>query len=216
MSRRIGAMPQFVQAMIFFLGHIIRRLRDHRGDILGRLDCIGGDVNDAFEHILAVEQFEHAHWYARVDAFERDLTDAAARQGGKDLFVLPPFGPKRSFPFDIRGNPVAVTNNKSRSLRLKWSRLSEQIFRLDKWSPCRRYTSSYLMLRHSRPTNTLSRQDAEDQSQKNRRLEQAAVDAMREIVEVSGIVAFVLELDAVALAQRLVDLLDVAKRFGQD
>jgi hypothetical protein len=38
------------------------------------------------------------------------LVDAAARQGWEDFFVLPPLGPKRGFPFDIRGNSVAVAD----------------------------------------------------------------------------------------------------------
>ena len=46
-------------------------------------------------------------------------------------------------------------------------------------------------------------EDAEDQLHEYRRLEQAAVEAMGQVVEVADIIAFVLELDAVALAQRL-------------
>src|SRR6516164_3632902 len=57
---------------------------------------------------------------------------------------------------------------------------------------------------------------AADQLQKYRRLEQAAVDAMGEIVQVSGVVAFMLEFDAMAFAERLVDLLDIAKRIRKN
>src|SRR5437763_5796840 len=59
-------------------------------------------------------------------------------------------------------------------------------------------------------------ENAEEELQEHRRLEQAVVDAMGEIVQVSGIVAFMLELDAVALAERPVDLFDVAKRVGKN
>ena len=59
-------------------------------------------------------------------------------------------------------------------------------------------------------------EDAEDQLQEDRRLEQPAVDAMREIVEVADVVALVLELDAVALAQQLDDVLDVAEGVAED
>src|SRR5262249_55015380 len=52
-------------------------------------------------------------------------------------------------------------------------------------------------------------EDTEDELQEHRGLEQAAVDAVGEIVEVAGVIALVLELDAVAFAQRAVDLLDV-------
>src|SRR4029079_14524483 len=46
-------------------------------------------------------------------------------------------------------------------------------------------------------------EDSEDQLQEHRRLEQATVDAMREVVQVPSVVAFVLELDAVAFAKKL-------------
>ena len=59
-------------------------------------------------------------------------------------------------------------------------------------------------------------ENPEDQLHEHRRLEQAAIDQMGEIVEVAGVVAFVLEFDAVALAQRLVDFFDVAKRVGEN
>ena len=59
-------------------------------------------------------------------------------------------------------------------------------------------------------------EDAEDQLQEDRRLEPAFVDAMGEIVEVADVVAFVLELGAVALAEQLVDPLDVVERVAED
>src|SRR5204863_8698595 len=59
-------------------------------------------------------------------------------------------------------------------------------------------------------------ENAEDQLQKHRRLEQAAVDAMGEIVEVPGVVAFMLEFHAMAFAERLVDFFDVAKSVGKN
>src|SRR5262249_39739379 len=59
-------------------------------------------------------------------------------------------------------------------------------------------------------------ENAEDQLQKDRRLEQAAIDAMGEIIKVPGVVAFMLEFYAVAFAQRLVDLLDIAKSVGEN
>ena len=58
--------------------------------------------------------------------------------------------------------------------------------------------------------------NAEDELQENRRLEHAAVNQMREIVEVTGIVTLVFEFHAVADAERVVDLLDIAKRIGED
>jgi len=39
---------------------------------------------------------------------------------------------------------------------------------------------------------------------------------MRQIIEMPGVVAFVLELHAVALRERLVDLLDVEEGVGKD
>ena len=44
-------------------------------------------------------------------------------------------------------------------------------------------------------------ENAEDQLHEHRRLEQAAIDAMGEVVEVTRVVAFVLEFDAVAFAE---------------
>ena len=49
-----------------------------------------------------------------------------------------------------------------------------------------------------------------------RRLEPAAVDEMREVVEVPDIVAFVLEAGAVLLAEHFQDALDVAERVAED
>ena len=59
-------------------------------------------------------------------------------------------------------------------------------------------------------------ENAEDQLQEHRRLEQAAIDAMGEIVEVADVVALVLEFDAVALAEQLGDLLDVLEGVAED
>ena len=59
-------------------------------------------------------------------------------------------------------------------------------------------------------------QDAEDQLHEERRLDHAAIDEMREIVEVADVVAFVLEARAVLVAERLDDALDVAKRVAED
>src|SRR5215510_3825120 len=52
-------------------------------------------------------------------------------------------------------------------------------------------------------------ENAENELQEHRRLEHAAVDAMGEVVEVSSVVALVLELDPVPFTQRAIDLLDV-------
>src|ERR1700761_8761721 len=41
--------------------NIFCRFADHRGDFLGRFDAVGGDIDGADQHILAVEQFQHAH-----------------------------------------------------------------------------------------------------------------------------------------------------------
>src|SRR5258706_485684 len=57
-----------------------------------------------------------------------------------------------------------------------------------------------------------SAQDSINKLQENRRLEQPAIDAMRKIVQMAGIITFVFELYAVPLSQKLVDALDVAKR----
>ena len=110
MSRCIGAMPQLVQATIFSLATYLQRFADHGRDLGCGLDLVGGNVDDADQHVLAVKQLEHAHRYARIDAFERDLVEAAARQRRKELLILPPLGPERRFPLDIGGNAVAVAD----------------------------------------------------------------------------------------------------------
>ena len=63
---------------------------------------------------------------------------------------------------------------------------------------------------------TNAAENAEDKLHEHRRPEHAAIDAMREVVEMAGVVALVLEFDAVAFAEKLGDLLDVAKRIGED
>src|SRR5262249_28380295 len=59
-------------------------------------------------------------------------------------------------------------------------------------------------------------QNSKDELQEDRRLEQAAIDAVCEIVEVPGIVALVLEFGPVALAHELRNLLDVAEGIAED
>ena len=110
MSRRIGAMPQLVPAMIFSFGDVFHRLADHGGDLLGRLDLVGRDVDHADLHVLAVEQRQQAHRHPRVAAFDRDLIDPALRQRRKDLLVLPPFAAERRLPVDIGLDAVAVAD----------------------------------------------------------------------------------------------------------
>ena len=59
-------------------------------------------------------------------------------------------------------------------------------------------------------------EDAEDGLDEERRLDEPAVDEMREIVEMPDVVAFVLEARAVLLAEHLQDALDVAERVAED
>ena len=59
-------------------------------------------------------------------------------------------------------------------------------------------------------------EDAEDRLDEERRLDQPAVDEMREIVEMADVVAFVLEARAVLLAEHLQDALDVAECVAED
>jgi len=59
-------------------------------------------------------------------------------------------------------------------------------------------------------------QDAVDQLQEHRRLEQPAVDAMREIVEMAGIVTLVLEFHAVPFTEQFVDALDIAEGIAEN
>ena len=56
MSRRIGAMPQLVQATMRSFGTNFITSPITLRDLLGRLYRVGGDVDDADQHILAVEQ----------------------------------------------------------------------------------------------------------------------------------------------------------------
>ena len=46
----------------------------------------------------------------RVDAFERNLVDAAFGQRREEFLVLPPFAAERRLPFDVGGNAVAVAD----------------------------------------------------------------------------------------------------------
>ena len=59
-------------------------------------------------------------------------------------------------------------------------------------------------------------ENAEDRLHEKRRLDQPAIEEMREIVEVADIVALELETGAAALAQLLQDALDVLERVAED
>jgi hypothetical protein len=59
-------------------------------------------------------------------------------------------------------------------------------------------------------------EDAEDRLHEERRLDQPAVDEMRQVVEVADVVAFELEARAVALAQVAQDVLDVLEGVAED
>src|SRR5699024_513294 len=59
-------------------------------------------------------------------------------------------------------------------------------------------------------------EDAEDRLDEERRLDEAPVEKMREIVEVADIVALELEARATVLAQAFQYLLDVLKRVTED
>ena len=56
MSRRIGAMPQLVQAMIFSFGATFVTSADHLCHLLGRLDLVSCDINHADQQILTFQQ----------------------------------------------------------------------------------------------------------------------------------------------------------------
>src|SRR5205085_11344257 len=59
-------------------------------------------------------------------------------------------------------------------------------------------------------------EDAEDRLDEKRRIDQAAVEKMREIVEVADIVALELKLGATALAEILQQPLDIGERVFED
>ena len=59
-------------------------------------------------------------------------------------------------------------------------------------------------------------QDAEYRLHEEWRLNEFFVDEMSQIVEVSDIVAFVLEARTVLLAERFEDALDIAERIAED
>src|SRR5450830_322483 len=62
-------------------------LADHAGDLLGRLDRVARYIDDADQHVLAVEQRQQPQRHAGVDALDRDLADAALRQRRKNDLV---------------------------------------------------------------------------------------------------------------------------------
>ena len=64
MSRRIGAMPQLVVSTRRSFGTILHEFVDQRGDLLGRLDGVGGDVDDAGLHGLALQQRQQVERHA--------------------------------------------------------------------------------------------------------------------------------------------------------
>jgi len=59
-------------------------------------------------------------------------------------------------------------------------------------------------------------ENAEDRLHKERRLDQTAIDKMRQIVEVPDIVALMLEAGAALFAQPLYDLLDIGEGVAED
>ena len=111
MSRRIGAMPQLVQATMRSRGTNFDTSPITCCDVLGRLDLVAGDVDDADQHVLAVEQ-RRAASSARCElmAFERHLLDAALGERREDLLVLAPLAAQRRLPVDVGLDAVAVAD----------------------------------------------------------------------------------------------------------
>src|SRR6185312_3301114 len=80
--------------------HELHGAADGGRHLLGRLDAVGGDVDRPEQHVLALEQLQEPQRYARMDAFERDLVDAALGQRREDLLVLPPLAAEALLPLD--------------------------------------------------------------------------------------------------------------------
>ena len=96
MSHCIGAMPQLVQGKIRSRGTIAHRLLDRRRDLFRRLDLIARDVDDADQHVLALQKPDQLHRHARILRLDRNLLDAALGDRRKNLLVLPPLASRAS------------------------------------------------------------------------------------------------------------------------
>ncbi len=89
---------------------VLHGASDDGGHFLRRLDRVAGDVDRAQEHVLALEEAQELHRHLGVDAFERDLVDAACRERGEDLLVLAPLAAQALLPVDVRLDAVAVAD----------------------------------------------------------------------------------------------------------
>src|SRR5258708_33286247 len=83
---------------------------DHLREFLCRLDAIRRDVDDPDENVFSLQQPQQLERDLRMDAFERDLLDAAFRQRREDLLVLAPLRPERLLPVEIGLDAVAVAD----------------------------------------------------------------------------------------------------------
>ena len=92
------------------LRHELQGLADHRRDLLGRLDRVGGDVDDADQHVLAVEQRQQSSGTCELMHSSETWSIAALGERRKDLLVLPPLAAERVLPVDIGLDAVAVAD----------------------------------------------------------------------------------------------------------
>src|SRR5207247_4142599 len=68
-------------------GHVLQGLFYNVRDLFSRFNAIGRYVDDADQHVLALQQLQQLDRHLRMDALERDLRDAPLRQGREDLRV---------------------------------------------------------------------------------------------------------------------------------
>src|SRR2546425_4702465 len=91
-------------------GHVLQGLFYNVRDLFSRFDAIGRYVDDADQHVLALQQLQQLDRHLRMDAFERDLLDPAPCQGREDLRVLAPLAAERPLPVDVGLDAVAVAD----------------------------------------------------------------------------------------------------------
>src|SRR5712692_2695248 len=94
LAERDGAIERYHAAVgarvELFRRHELHRGADRGRDLLRSLDLIGGDIDRARQHVLALEQAEQLERHLRVRAFERHLVDLRPGEQRESRLVLPP------------------------------------------------------------------------------------------------------------------------------
>ena len=91
-------------------GHVLQRLADGVGHLLGGFHHVAGHVDHTHHHVFALQQRHQMRRHVRVVALQAHLADAAFGKCWKDGLVLPPLLAQGFLPVQVGLDAVAVAD----------------------------------------------------------------------------------------------------------